>query len=78
VPVHVLGVTGASSGGSVQLLFGVIACIGCVLTACRLRFHHNLHAVNTHPVHAVTPNSNCAETPEDVRVTPKTCRGTDS
>jgi hypothetical protein len=33
--------------------------------ACRLRYHRNLHTVNTHPTHAVTPNSNCAEPPED-------------
>jgi hypothetical protein len=35
--LHVSGVTGPSSGGSALLLFGVIVCVGCVLTACRLR-----------------------------------------
>jgi hypothetical protein len=58
------------------MLFGVIACVECVLTACGLQF--NLHAVNTHPSHAVTPNNNCAEPPEDGRVTPETYRGIDS
>jgi hypothetical protein len=29
-----------------------------------------LHAVNTHPTHAITPNNNCAELPENGRVTP--------
>jgi hypothetical protein len=67
------------------MLFGVIVCIGCVLTAtvvmltaCRLRWNHrNLHAVNTHPTHSITPNSNCAEPPADGRVTSETCRGID-
>jgi phosphoribosylformylglycinamidine (FGAM) synthase-like enzyme len=70
MPLPVSGVTRPSSGGSAQLLFGVIACVRCVLTA-----HRNLHAVNTHHTHAVTPNSNCAEPSEDERVTPETCRG---
>jgi hypothetical protein len=43
-----------------------------------LQLHCDLHAVNTHPTHAITPNSNCAEPPEDGRVTPETCRGIDS
>jgi hypothetical protein len=34
--------------------------------------NRNLHALNTHPTHAITPNSNCAEPPEDWRVTPET------
>jgi hypothetical protein len=77
MPLHVSGVTRPSSGSSAQMLFGVTACVhvGCVLTACKLRFHRNLHAVNTHPKHAITPNSICAELPEDVRVTAETCRG---
>jgi hypothetical protein len=75
MPLHVSGVTRPSPGGSAQMLFGVTAGVGCVLTTCRLRFHCNLHAVNTHPRHAVTPNSNCAEPHEDGRVTPETCRG---
>jgi hypothetical protein len=57
------------------MLFGVIAHVGCVLTACRLQF--NPRAVNTHPTHPVTPNSICADPPEDGRVTPETCRGTE-
>jgi hypothetical protein len=32
------------------------------------------HAVNKHPTHAITPNSNCAGPPKDGRVTPETCR----
>jgi hypothetical protein len=56
------------------MLFGVTACVGWVLTACRLRWT----AVNTHPTHAIRPNSNCAEPPEDGRVTTETCRGIDS
>jgi hypothetical protein len=78
MPLHVSGVTRPSSGGSAQLLFGVIVCVGCVLAACRLWFHRNLHAVNTHPTHAITPHSNCAEPPEDGRITPETCRGINS
>jgi hypothetical protein len=31
----------------------------------------------THPTHAITPKSNCAEPPNDGRVTPETCRGID-
>jgi hypothetical protein len=38
----------------------------------------NPHATNTHPTHAIAPNSNCAEPPEDGRVTLETCRGIDS
>jgi hypothetical protein len=49
-----------------------------VLTACRLRFHSNLHVVNTHSTYVITPNSICAEPPEDGRVTSETCRGIDS
>jgi hypothetical protein len=78
MPLHVSGVTRPSSGGSAQLLFGVIVCAGCVLTTCRLRWNCNLHAVNAHPTHAITLNNNCAEPPEDGRVTPETCRGIDS
>jgi hypothetical protein len=44
----------------------------------RVRWNHNLHADNTHPTHAITPNSNSTEPPEDGRVTPETCRGIDS
>jgi hypothetical protein len=78
MPLQVSGVTRSSSGGSAQMLFGVIAYVGCVLTTCRLRWKSsNLHAVNTHPTHTITPNSNCAEHPEDGRVTPETCRGID-
>jgi hypothetical protein len=57
------------------LLFCVIVCVGCVLTACKLWFHRNLHAVNTHSLHAITLHSNCAEPQEDGHVTPETCRG---
>jgi hypothetical protein len=60
------------------MVFGVITCVGCVLSACRLRWNPNLHAVNTHPTHVITPNSFCADPPEDGRVTPETCKGTDS
>jgi hypothetical protein len=49
-----------------------------MLTACRLQFHCNLHAVNTHLTHAFTPNSICAECPEDGQVMPETCRSIDS
>jgi hypothetical protein len=30
VPLHVSGVTYPSSGGSAQIMFGVITCVGCV------------------------------------------------
>jgi hypothetical protein len=72
--LQVSGVTRPSSGGSAQLLFGVIACLGRVLTACRLQLNYNQHALNTHPKHAITPNNNCAEPPEDGLVTPETCK----
>jgi hypothetical protein len=78
MPLNVSGATHPSTGGSAPLQFGVIACVGCVLTACRLRWTHNLHAVNIHPTHAITPNSKCAEPPEDGRVTAETCRGMNS
>jgi hypothetical protein len=71
MPLHVLGVTRPSSGGCAQMLFGVITWVGCVLTECRLGFH-------THPMHVITPNSICAEAPEDGRVTPETSKGIDS
>jgi hypothetical protein len=35
-------------------------------------------SVNTHSTHVITPNSICAEPPEDGRVTPETCRGIES
>jgi hypothetical protein len=38
-------------------------------------FHRNLHVVNTHVTHVITPNSICTEPPEDGRVTPETRRG---
>jgi hypothetical protein len=60
------------------MLFGVITCVGYVLTTCRLRVHRNLHVVNTHPTHVITPNIIYTEPPEDGRVTPETCRGIDS
>jgi hypothetical protein len=69
MPLHVPGVTRSYSGNSAQMLFGV-------LTTCRL--HRNLHVVNTHLTYVITPNSICAEPPEDGRVTPETCRGIDS
>jgi hypothetical protein len=65
--LHVSVVTRPSSGGSAQMLFGVIVCVGCV-------WNRNLHAVHTHPTHALTPNSICAEPPEDGRVPPETSR----
>jgi hypothetical protein len=34
MPLHVSGVTRSSSGGSAQMMFGAITCVGCVLTAC--------------------------------------------
>jgi hypothetical protein len=40
--------------------------------------YRNRHAVNTHRTHPITPNSICAEPPEDGRVTPETCSGIDS
>jgi hypothetical protein len=36
------------------------------------------YVVNTHPTHVITPNSICAEPPEDGRVMPETCRDIDS
>jgi hypothetical protein len=39
-----------------------------------LQWNCNLHAVNTNFTQEVTPNSICAEPPEDGRVTPETCR----
>jgi hypothetical protein len=41
-------------------------------------WNRNLHVVNTHPTHVITPNIICAEPPEDERVMPETCRGIDS
>jgi hypothetical protein len=35
MPLRVSGVTRPSSGGSAQMLFGIITCVGCMLTACR-------------------------------------------
>jgi hypothetical protein len=53
MPLHVLGVTRPYSGESAHMLFGVITCIGCVLAACRLQFHRNLHYgyINCFSVH---------------------------
>jgi hypothetical protein len=48
------------------------------ITGQRCVLHRNLHAVNTHLTHTITPNSICAELPEDGRVTPETCRDIDS
>jgi hypothetical protein len=78
MPLHVSGVTYPSSGDSLQMLLGVITCVGCVMTTCRLRFYRNLHVVKKHPTHAIAPSSICTGPPEDGRVTPETCRGIDS
>jgi hypothetical protein len=51
-----------------------------------LTMHHgtlmNQHQIdtlfNTHPTHVITPNSICADPPEDGRVTPEICRDIDS
>jgi hypothetical protein len=43
-----------------------------------LGWSRHRHAVHTHHMHAITPNSICAEPPGDGRVTPETCRGIDS
>jgi hypothetical protein len=40
--------------------------------------HHNLHMVNTHPMHVIAPNRIWADPPEDGQVTPETFRGIDS
>jgi hypothetical protein len=61
MPIYALDDNRPSSEGSAQMLFGVITCVGCVLTT-----------------HVITPNSICAEPPEDGRITPETCRGIDS
>jgi hypothetical protein len=53
----------------------VSTCFGRYSPTFRRRFHPNLHVVNTHPMHVITPNSICAQPPEDGRVTPETCRG---
>jgi hypothetical protein len=45
MPLHVSGFARPSSGGSAQMLFGVITCVGCVLATCRLQLH--LHIVST-------------------------------
>jgi hypothetical protein len=50
----------------------------CLYMFRALLANRNMHAVNTHPTHVITPNYICAEPPEDERVTPKTCRGTGS
>jgi hypothetical protein len=50
------------------MLFGVNACVGFVLTMRSLRWNCNLRAVNTHPMHAITQNSPCADPPEDGQV----------
>jgi hypothetical protein len=71
MPLDISGVIRPSSGGSAQMLFGVITCVGCV-------WNRILHAVNTQPPHVITPNSICAEPPEDWRVTPETYRSIDS
>jgi hypothetical protein len=47
------------------MLFGVIT----------RKLRYNLHVVNTHPTHVIIPNSICAQSPEDGRVTPETCGG---
>jgi hypothetical protein len=45
--LHVSGVTRPSSGRYVQMLFGVITCVGCVLTACRYCVDENAFASET-------------------------------
>jgi hypothetical protein len=45
MPLHVSGVTRPSSGGSAQLLLGVISCVGCVDCAVRRRRRCLLKAV---------------------------------
>jgi hypothetical protein len=78
MPLHVSGVTRPSAGGSARMIFGVITCVECVLTECRLRFNRYRHVINTHPTHVITPNAKRADPPADGRVTPETCRGIDS
>jgi hypothetical protein len=51
--VYLLGVIRPSSGGSAQMLFGLITYIGCMLTASRLRWNYNLHVV----IVVVTPET---------------------
>jgi hypothetical protein len=73
--LYVSGVTRPCLGGSAQMLIAETVCVA-VLTACGWRrFHCNLHAVNTHPTQALTPNGICAEPLVDGRVTPETYRG---
>jgi hypothetical protein len=43
-----------------------------------LQWNCNMHVVNTHPTHVITPNIVCAKPPEDERLMPETCRGIDS
>jgi hypothetical protein len=73
MPLHVSAVTRPSAGGSAQMLFGVITFVGCVSAAAAAAA-----AAAVHPTHVITPNSICAEPPEDGRVAAETCRGTDS
>jgi hypothetical protein len=54
-------------------------CVRRMFVDCvQLAENRNLHTFNTHPTRAITPNSICAEPPEDGQVTPETCRGIDS
>jgi hypothetical protein len=64
MPLQFSDVTRPSSGGSVQMLFGAITHVVCVLS--------------THPTQVITPNSISAEPSEDGRETSETCRGIDS
>jgi hypothetical protein len=64
MPLHVSGVTRPSSAGSAQMLFGVITCVRCVdYVQVEVELHLNLHVVNTHSTHVITPNSICAVPP---------------
>jgi hypothetical protein len=57
------------------LRFIIIIIIIIIIIWLRAGCDHDLHLVNTHHTQVITPNSICAEPPEDVRVTPETCRG---
>jgi hypothetical protein len=69
MPLHVPGVTRPSSGGAAQLLFGVITCVGCVLTV--------REAVEPQPARSYVSwlHQDWSETPILVQLTDKHARG---
>jgi hypothetical protein len=73
-----LRVNACTCFGRYSSIFSRLCTVAVWCNCVQMRWNRNLHAVNTHPTHAITPNSNCAEPPEDGRVTPETSTGIDS